>query len=583
MTQGTQAVETNVSTAWTRSRVGAFLSQPVSWVFLIVGGIIAFLSLYPTFFLFYGSLTDAPLGVPGKFTLQNYVRAYTDPEAYPLLLNSFIFGIGASGLSIIFALTLAWITIRTNAPYRRVFELTAIVPNILPPILVSISWVMLLNPSNGLINAGLVQVLGIEKGPFNIYSMAGLIFVEGLILTPLAFLIIAAAMKSMDPSLEESAKTLGSNEFGIMRRITFPLLRPAILAAATLNLVRAIESFDTPAIIALPARIEVFTTKIWREALGSFPTNHNLAAAYGVGILGIALVFVYLYRRFTSQVESFSTVTGKGFRPHQIDLGRWRYAASGVALLLLVLLVVLPILVLILVAILPYYHVPTWQTWQNLTLDNFRYVWETARVHKAFMNSLFLALVGATACMVLASLASYITVRSKIAGRSIIEGLVFIPWAFPGTAMALGLLWAYVDFPIPVYATIWIILIAYVTRFLPYGLRAVTSTIIQIHKELEEASIVCGAGFMATFRRVLIPMMRPGVMAGWIILVTIFMREFSATLFLYSPGAEPLGPLLYFLYLDGMRGRVAAIGLVISVISIILIAIAQRYSRWDTK
>ncbi|HEX9787878.1 MAG TPA: ABC transporter permease subunit, partial [Candidatus Binatia bacterium] len=380
-----QAVETDLSTAWGRSRIGAFLSQPVSWVFIVVGGIIAFLSLYPTFFLFYGSLTDAPLGVPGQFTVQNYVRAYTDPEAYPLLLNSFIFGFGASGLSIVFALTLAWITIRTNAPYRRLFELTAIVPNILPPILVSISWVMLLNPSNGLINAGLVQLLGVERGPFNIYSMPGLIFVEGLILTPLAFLIIAAAMKSMDPSLEESAKTLGSNEFGIMRRITFPLIRPAILAAATLNFVRAVESFDTPAIIALPARIEVFTTKIWREALGSFPTNHNLAAAYGVGILGIALVFVYLYRRFTSQVESFSTVTGKGFRPHQIDLGRWRYAASGVALLLLIMLVALPILVLILVAILPYYHVPTWQTWQNLTLDNFRYVWETPRVHKAFM------------------------------------------------------------------------------------------------------------------------------------------------------------------------------------------------------
>jgi iron(III) transport system permease protein len=566
-----------------QSRLAVFLSQPVNWVFLFVGGIIGFLSLYPTFFLFYGSLVDAPLGVPGKFTLQNYVRAYGDAEAYPLLLNSFVFGIGSSGLSILFALALAWITIRTNAPFRRFFELTAIIPNILPPILVSISWVMLLNPSNGLINASLVNLLGIERGPFNIYSMPGLIFVEALILTPLAFLIIAAALKSMDPSLEESAKTLGSTEFGVMRRVTFPLIRPAILAAATLNFVRAVESFDTPAIIALPARIEVFTTKIWREALGSFPTNHNLAATYGVGILGIALIFVYLYRRFTSQVESFSTVTGKGFRPHQIDLGPWRFAASGVAFLMLVLLVVLPILVLVLVAILPYYHVPTWQTWQNLTLDNFRYVWVTPRVHRAFLNSFFLALVGATACMVLASLAAYITVRTKITGRGIIEGLVFIPWAFPGTAMALGLLWAYVDFPIPIYATIWIILIAYVTRFLPYGLRAVTSTIIQVHKELEEASVVCGAGFIATFRRVLIPMMRPGVMAGWIILVTIFMREFSATLFLYSPGAEPLGPLLYFLYLDGMRGRVAAIGLVISVISIILIAVAQRYSRWDSK
>ena len=565
-----------------RSRVALFLSQPVSWVFLVVGGIIAFLSLYPTFFLFYGSLTDAPLGVPGHFTLNNYIRAFGDPEAYPLLLNSFIFGLGASGLSVIFALSLAWITIRTNAPLRRLFELTAIIPNILPPILVSISWVMLLNPSNGLINGAIVKLFGVEHGPFNIYSIPGLIFVEALILTPLAFLIIAAAMKSMDPSLEESAKTLGSSEIGVAWRITLPLMRPAILAAATLNFVRAVESFDTPAIIALPARIEVFTTKIWREALGSFPTNHNLAATYGVGILAVALVFVYLYRRFTSQVESFSTVTGKGFRPHQIDLGRWRFLASGVAFLMLVLLVALPILVLLLVALLPYYHVPTWETWQNLTLENFRYVWSTSRVHKAFANSFFLAVVGATFCMVLAALASYITVRSKLAGRGILEGLVFIPWAFPGTALALGLLWAYVDFPIPVYATIWIILIAYVTRFLPYGMRAVTSTIIQVHKELEEASVVCGAGFFSTFRRVLIPMMRPGVMAGWIILATIFMREFSATLFLYSPGAEPLGPLLYFLYLDGMRGRVAAIGLVISVISIILIAIAQRYSRWDS-
>jgi iron(III) transport system permease protein len=282
-------------------------------------------------------------------------------------------------------------------------------------------------------------------------------------------------------------------------------------------------------------------------------------------------------------VESFSTVTGKGFRPHQIDLGRWRYLASGIALGMLILLVILPILVLMLVSILPYYHVPTWQTWQNLTLDNFRFVVENPRVFRAFRNSIFLALGGATVCMALAALTAYITIRTKIAARGLLEGLVFIPWAFPGTALALGLLWAYVDFPIPIYGTIWIIMIAYVTRFLPYGLRAVTSTIIQIHKELEEASTVCGAGFFATFRRILVPMMRPGIMAGWIILATTFMREFSATLFLYSPGSEALGPLLYFLYLDGMRGRVAAIGLVISVISVILIAIAQRLSRWDTE
>jgi iron(III) transport system permease protein len=552
-------------------------------VFIGVAAVLSFLSLYPSFFLLYGSFTDAPLGVPGHFTLANYIQAYSDPEAYRLILTSFIFGIGSSGLSVVLALTLAWITIRTNAPFRRLFELTAIIPNIMPPILISISWVLLLNPNNGLINAILMWVLGLEKGPFNIYSLPGLIFVEGLILTPLSFLIIAAALKGMDPALEESAKTLGSNEFGIAGRITFPLMRPAILAAGTLNFVRAVESFDTPAIIALPARIEVFTTKIWREALGSFPTNHNLAATYGVGILVIALLFVYLYRRFTSQVESFSTVTGKAFRPHQIDLGRWKYLASIAALLLVIMMVVLPFMVLLLMSFLPYYHVPTWETWQTLTLSNFRYLLENERVYRAFGNSLFLAIVGATACMFLAALTSYITVRTKLAGRGLLEGLVFIPWAFPGTALALGLLWAYVDFPIPIYATIWIIMIAYVTRFLPYGLRAVTSTIIQIHKELEEASIACGAGFFPTFRRILIPLMRPGIMAGWIILATIFIREFSASLFLYSPGSEPLGPLLYFLYLDGMRGRVGALGVVICLICIILIAVAQRFSRWETK
>ena len=404
-----------------------------------------------------------------------------------------------------------------------------------------------------------------------------------MVLTPLAFLIISAALKGMDPSLEESAKTLGSTEFGVAARITFPLMRPAVLAAGTLNFVRAVESFDTPAIVALPARIEVFTTKIWREALGSFPTNHNLAASYGVGILVIALIFVYLYRRFTSRVESFSTVTGKAFQPHQIDLGGWKYLTSFAAFLLLIMLVVLPFLMLVLVSLLPYYHVPTWETWQNLTLSHYRYLIDTPRVHRAFVNSLFLALVGASICMVLAALTSYLTVRTKLAARGLLEGLIFIPWAFPGTALALGLLWAYVDFPLPIYATIWIILIAYVTRFLPYGLRAVTSTIIQIHKELEEASTACGAGFLATFRRVLIPLMRPGIMAGWIILATIFIREFSASIFLYSPGSEPLGPLLYFFYLDGQRGRVGALGVVISFICMFLIAMAQRLSRWDKR
>lgn len=535
---------------------------------------VAFLALFPTVMLFYGSFTDGDLGERGRLTLANYVAAYADPDTYRLLVDSFVFAAGASLLSLAFAVALAWITVRTNAPLRRVFELTAIVPNIFPPVLIAIAWTLLASPTVGLLNAIFKGVIHLD-----IYSMPGLMFVEGLVLTPLAFLIVSAALRGMDPSLEESARMLGSSQWRVLRRITLPLMRPAILAALTLNFVRALESFDTPAIIALPARIEVFTTKIYREALSAYPPDYNLAAAYGVSLLAIALVFVYLYRRFTARVESFATVTGKGYRPNLIDLGRWRYAAAALAAAILVLMVVAPVLMLALTSVLPYYQVPTLAAMQTATLKHYEYIFENERVYHALGTSLFLAIAGSTVAMALAGLIGYVTAKTKARGRGLLEGLTFLPWAFPSTALAIGLLWAYVQVPLPIYATVWILLIAYVTRFLPYGLRAVTSTVVQIHKDLEEASRASGGGLWTTFRRILLPLMRPGLIAGWILLATIFMREFSLSLFLYTPSSEPVGPLLYFMWLDGLTGPLAALGLLVSVVSTVLIVVASRYAR----
>jgi len=345
--------------------------DPLTLTVIGVAVVLAYLSIFPTAMLFYGSFTTAPLGEQGEFSLANYITAYTDPETFSLLLDSFVFATGASVLSLALALALAWITVRTNAPWKGVFELTAIIPNIFPPILIAIAWTLLLSPSVGLLNAVLKSLFGLSESPLNIYSMPGLVFVEGLILTPLAFLIISAALRGMDPALEESARTLGSTQFTIVRRVTLPLMRPAILAAGTLNFVRALESFDTPAIIALPARIEVFTTKIYREALAAYPPDYNLAATYGVSLLAIALVFVALYRRFTSRVETFATVTGKGYRQHTIDLGPWKFAASGGALAILTLIVILPVMMLFLISILPYYHVPSVETIQLATLKHY--------------------------------------------------------------------------------------------------------------------------------------------------------------------------------------------------------------------
>jgi iron(III) transport system permease protein len=343
-----------------------------------------------------------------------------------------------------------------------------------------------------------------------------------------------------------------------------------------LNFVRAIESFDTPAIIALPARIEVFTTKIYREAIGAFPPNQNLAATYGVSLLLITLVFVYFYRQMTARSERYVTVTGRGYRPMIIDLGKWRYFASALAALILILIVILPFLVVIYVSFVSYVHVPGPKTWELLTTENYVSNLTDARTYEALKNSLFLAVGGATLCMFLAALTAWVTTKTKMAGTAIIEGLSFIPWAFPGTALAIGLLWTYVYVPLPIYGTLWILLIGYITRFLPYGLRTMTATIVQIHDDMQQASMVCGAGFMMTFRRILLPLLRPGFVAGWILLATIYLREFSTSVFLYSPGAEPLGPLLYHFYVDGNLGPMCSLAMIVSVVCIGLILIARR-------
>jgi iron(III) transport system permease protein len=553
-----------------------FKRDPQLSVVLFVGVIIAYLSLSPTLMLFYGSFRSKPLGVASEFSLGHYINAYSDPLTYELLLNSFLFASGSALLATVLAATLAWISIRTNAPFRKVFELTAIVPNIFPPVMLAVSWTVLLSPRTGLINRALMELFGFAEAPLNIYSIPGMIFVEALITAPLAFLLISAALYSMDPALEESARVAGSSNFQIARRITLPIIRPALLASAMLNFVRAIESFDTPAIIALPARIEVFTTKIYREAIGAFPPNQNLAAAYAVSLLVITMVFVYFYRRLTARSERYVTVSGRGYRPTIIDLGPWRYAASALAGSILLLIVVLPFLVVIYVSVITYVHVPGVKTWELLTLENYRANLTDARTFRALKNSLLLGVGGATLCMLIAALTAWVTTKTKATGRGVIEALTFIPWAFPGTALAIGLLWTYVYMPLPIYGTLWILLIGYITRFLPYGLRTMTSTIVQLHDDLQQASMVCGASFMTTFRRILLPLLRPGFIAGWIILSTIYLREFSMSVFLYSPGAEPLGPLLYHFYIDGNLGPMCSLALIVSVVCISLILLARR-------
>lgn len=551
--------------------------ETARWVAAGTVAAVGFLALYPTAMLFYGSLSDAPLGVLGRWTLAHYRQAYADPATYRILAASLAFATGATVLSTGLATFLAWVTVRTNAPGRGVFELVALVPNVIPRFLVATSWALILSPRIGLLNQGVLQPLGLPA--VNGYSLVGMMFVEGLVLTPLAFLILSAAFRAMDPALEEAGRVAGSGVWDVTRRVTLPVMTPALLGTATLNFARALESLDIPLVLGRPVGIEVLSTKVFREAHTTLPPNHNLAAAYAVGLLAVTLGLVATYRRLTSVAERYVTITGRGYRPQGVDLGRWRYLASAAAIAVLGMLVVVPWAVLLYVSLVPYYHVPTGQTLSQLTLRHYDFLLHSGRVGRAIQVSFTLAFGGATVAMLLATLVAYFTVYRRVRWSGVLESLSFVPWAFPGTALAVGLLWAYAQLPLPIYGTLWILLISYVTRFLPYGLRAMTSTMVQVHRELEDASKVCGASFARTLWRVLLPLLRPGFLAGWAILFTIYIQEFSTSVLLYTPRSEPIGPLLFYLWEDGQVGDMAALGIVVSVMCVAVAAAARGWMR----
>lgn len=551
-------------------------SRPAALVNLAFIITVGFLTLYPTGMLICGSLSSE-FGTCGNFTFAKYVTAYSDPRVAGAVANTLVFAVGTATLATLLAMLVAWVTVRTNTPLRGTFEILAIAPNLLPAILVSVAWTLLLSPDNGMINALIRNTLGLTSPPFNIYTMPGMIFVEAMVTFPLAVLIIAGALKSMDPAMEEAARVAGAGNLRIALGVTFALIWPAILAAWLLNFVRAAESFETPGILAIPARIEVVTTLIRKLTQVIFPPDHGLAAALGAILVAVTVITVYGYRTMTKRVERFVTVTGRGFRPSIIDLGRMKWATAAFSVILLGLTLLLPISVLFIASLEPYIHVPTWETIGLLSFSNYIKLFTDTRSLRVMYNSIFLAAAGATLAMILSSAISYITVKTKGFGRGLLETLSFLPFSFPGIVLAVGFLWAYIRTPL--YFTIWILLIAYITRFIPFGIRATSSTIVQIHNDLEDASKLCGASFLRTFREIILPMLKPGFLAGWILLAGIFIREVSTSILLVSPGNEVIGVYIFTLYEDGRSHVLSALGIIVTIISVALIAGVGRLAR----
>lgn len=538
--------------------------------------LVLYLAGIPLVMLLYGSVRTAPIGEPGAaYTIQNYIKAYFDREFYLLFWNSLKFALGSTVVSFLIGTYLAWINERTNTPLKKLFVVMALIPFIIPGILSTIAWILLLSPKIGLINLALQALLGLEAAPFNIYSMGGMIWAEAIHLYPLVFLLMSAAFRNMDTSLEEASLTAGSSTFETFRRITLPLMRPAMFSALLIMFIRGIEAFEVPALVGVPARISVFTTKIFL-AIHQFPSDFGLAGAYAVTLLVISTLGVLVYQRITRREEKYATVTGKGYRPRVIDLGSWKYATCASAFAIFFLAVVLPVFILLWSSFIPYYGVPSWELAEKLTLANYKYILSYPLALTAFKNSFYLSVGSATLVMLLTSVIAWITVKSKVSGRFFLDNMAFIPIAMPGIVLGVSLIWVYLTLPIPIYGTIWLLLLAYITKFMPYGIRAASASMIQINKELEEASLASGGTWFQTFKKVIIPLLMPGFVAGWIYISIISLRELSVSILLYSYDSTVLSIMAFDLWEGGQYTYVTALGVLMVLLLVAMAYVARR-------
>ena len=582
MAQATTKVASPAGAGFAGVTMAYRLRQWLTWKSLVIGVCVAFtvyIALIPLGFLLWQSFfTPQTATKAAVFTLGNYVTAYTSSDTARLFWTSMQFAVGTAAFAFFIGTSLAWMNERTNTPFKSLFFALSLIPLVIPGILFTVAWILLGSPKIGLVNLSLMALFNLSEPVFNIYSMGGMIWVDGLHYSPIAFLLMTAAFRAMDPALEESATMSGANVFQVLWNITLKLTWPAIFATFLILFVRAIESFEVPALLGLPVGIRVFTSSIY-QAVHRYPSQIGLASAYAITLLLITTAGIYFISKLSSSGSKYSTMTGKGFRPRQIDLGPWRWASAGVFVVYFMLIVVLPFAVLLWSSFQKFYSVPSMAALQNLTLDPYRFVLTYPNLARSVWNSLLLSFGSATIIMLITSVICWIVVKTKLPGRWLLDNLASLPMVFPGLVLGLALMIFYLNVDIGVYGTMWILFIAYVTRFMPYGLRFNTTSMLQIHKELEESAAMSGASWFTAFRRIVLPLLKPGMVAGWIYIMIVSIRELSSSILLYSPGTEVISIIIWELWENGQYVELSALGVLFILMLFVLVMVSQAIGK----
>jgi len=567
--------ETYASNAVERSRLNNRLRSMVTQenlITLIVALIVAGAVIVPLVVLFVSSFKVLdPLGWDTTWGFGNYVTMFTDRIIPKAFVNTLIISSGSTVLATFLGVSLAWINARTNCPGRDYLEPYNLIPFFLSPFVGAIAWHNLGEPQTGLLNNLARDLFGIEGAIINIDNIWGVIWVTGIFFAPLVYLFVVGSLRRMDPSLEDSARTTGAGLFRTTMTVTLPLVMPGILSGAIIVFVTSAGEFGVPFKLSAPYGWETLTTQIFSKAVGD-DANYYLGAAMSMA-LGIITVFlIWVQQRYIAP-RSFTTVTGKGFRPNVLDLGPWKWLAFGYNIFFIMVAVVLPIVCLIIVSL----H-PVWTgkiVLADITTVNYvktLFWWRPEAISAAtngIINSLYLSFGGASIAMALALVISYMIHRTKGFGVRMLDFLSMVPIGFPGIVLAMGVLVTYIQTPI--YATLWILLLGYITRFFPYGQRNISSIMLAISEELDQSSRMAGASWFQTMWRITIPLLKPGIFAGWILLFVIFLRELSISIILYTTGTETLSVGVY--YLSNFEGEPLTAALAMAQTVILLICL----------
>jgi iron(III) transport system permease protein len=561
-------------------RAGFDSFRPWPWLALLL---VALAVGTPLAFLLLGSFSTTSL--PGDFTWQslglaNYAAVWLDPDTYEVAGNTAIYVLGTMAFGVSLAVLLAFLVERTDLPGRLFLYAGIPMTLAMPGMLQAMAWVLLFSPRIGFLNLLARWLLGLDAMPFNIYSMGGMIFVEGLRLVPTAFLMLVPLLRAMDPALEEAASVSGARPAATLRRVTARLLLPGLAAAAIYLGMTALEVFEVPGVLGLPAGIHVFSTRIYAAVhAATGDPDYGRADALAILYVLLAILATALYARIIRRAERFAMVSGKGYRPRRVALGRWRWPAAIFAFLYLGLAILLPFLVLLYISFLPFLQAPSAAALRLFTLSNYRQLWNNELIGTALANTAVMVLVTATATVLVSLAIALIVVRSKFAARKLLDQLTFLPHAIPGIVLGLAFFWLFLVIDrigLAVGGGVLAISIAFTVAFMAYGTRALSAALLQIHRDLEEAARTSGASSWRVTCRIFTPLILPAMAGLWIWAVLHAVRQAGAPLILADgPDNQVLAVLIWNLWSHGGIPVVGALG-TLMIAALILVTLALR-------